>query len=181
MPLYRYKEFAPKIGRGVFIAPDAVVSGRVSIADDANIWFKVVARGDDNEIVIGKGCNIQDLSILHITAEFPLHIGDGTSVGHMAILHACTIAHHCLIGMGAKVLDGAFIDHHSVVAAGSVVPPGKSYPPYSMIMGQPAKVVRALTEQEIQAYGHHFESYVQLKDDYLNEEFFKRIDPEAGQ
>ncbi|MBH46729.1 MAG: gamma carbonic anhydrase family protein [Halobacteriovorax sp.] len=176
MPLYSYKDTSPELGEGVYIAPSADVIGRVFLEENVNLWHQVVARGDVNDIRIGAGTNIQDLSMLHVVEEIPLIIGKGVSVGHGAIIHACTIGDHCLIGMGSIILDGAVIGEHSVVAAGSVVAPGKQYPPNSMIMGSPAKVVRQLTDKEYEGYGNHYKSYVKYKDEFLDESIVKLID-----
>jgi len=166
--LYKYKDFSPSLAEGVFIAESADVIGQVSLGKDASLWFGVVARGDVNKIVVGDFTNIQDLSMLHVIDDVPLIIGNGVSVGHKAILHACTIEDNCLIGMGAIILDRAYIGKNSVVAAGSVVPPGKVYPENSMIMGNPAKVVRPLRPEEIRNYGEHYKSYIKTKNDFLN-------------
>lgn len=175
MSLYSYKDFSPTLGEGVYIAPSADVIGRVFLGKNVNLWHQVVARGDVNEIHIGEGSNIQDLSMLHVVEEIPLRIGKGVSVGHGAIIHACTIGDNCLIGMGAIILDGADIGDHCVVAAGSVVPPGKKFPANSMIMGSPAKVVRPLTDKEYEGYGNHYKSYLKYKDEFLNQEIVKLI------
>lgn len=176
MSLYEFEQKKPTIGEGCFIADSADVIGDVVVEDGANLWFNVVARGDVNKIFIGKGTNIQDLTMLHVIESLPLIIGEGVSVGHNVILHACTIENNCLIGMGAIVLDGALIGHHSVVAAGSIVPPGKRFPPGSMIMGSPAKVVRELTEEERENFGEHFQSYVGYSKQFLDKSNFKKID-----
>lgn len=175
MTYYSYKEFTPNIGEQCFIAPDATVIGRVEVADHANLWFKTVARGDVNFIKIGKNTNIQDLSMLHVTEENPLVVGSNVSVGHNVVLHACTIEDHCLIGMGAIVLDGVVIGRNSLVAAGSVVPPGKSYPPNSFIIGSPAKAIRELSDDEKKLYGEHYNSYMSYKDEFRNPELFKEL------
>jgi gamma-carbonic anhydrase len=169
MPVYQYKTFTPEIGPEAFIADGAHVIGRTTLGSCVSIWQNVVVRGDVNYIEIGDNCNIQDLSMLHVTEEFPLIIEENVSVGHNAILHACTIKRACLIGMGAIVLDGAVIGESSVVAAGSVVPPGKVFPGKSMIMGSPAKVVRALTDEEIDQYSNHYKSYQVTRSEYLND------------
>lgn len=176
MPLYSFDNVEPKIGERVFIAPSADVMGKVELADDSNIWFGCLLRGDENKIVVGKNSNVQDLTTLHVTEEFPCIIGDNVTLGHNVIAHACTIEDNCLIGMGAIVLDGAVIGKNSVVAAGSVVPPGKKYPPGSMIMGSPAVVRRPLREDELDQYGNHYKSYLVTKNDYLNEKKFKLIE-----
>ena len=137
------------------------------MGDHASLWFNVVARGDINQIIIGENTNIQDLSMLHVLEDVPLIIGKDVSVGHNVTLHACTVEDNCLIGMGAVVLDGALIQKNSVVAAGSVVPPGKSYPPNSLIMGNPAKLYRALKDDEIGKYGQHYLSYIETKNQFL--------------
>ncbi|MDC1175331.1 gamma carbonic anhydrase family protein [Bacteriovoracaceae bacterium] len=176
MAIYSLEENIPKIKNNCFIADSAQVIGRVSIGEHSSLWFNVVARGDVNQITIGNNTNIQDLTMLHVIEDIPLIIGDGVSVGHNAILHACTVEDNCLIGMGAIVLDGAVIGKNSVVAGGSVVPPGKSFPANSMIMGSPAKVVRPLREDEIKQYGQHYLSYVETKNAYLKDGALKRLD-----
>jgi carbonic anhydrase/acetyltransferase-like protein (isoleucine patch superfamily) len=176
MPLYSFKDHKPKIGEGCFVAGSADVIGQVEMGENSSLWYGVVARGDINKIIIGANTNIQDLTMLHVIESLPLLIGEGVSVGHNAILHACTVEDNCLIGMGAIVLDGAVIGKNSVVAAGSVVPPGKKFPSGSMIMGSPAKVVRPLTDEEFKGYGQHFNSYLESKDDFKNSEFLKRLD-----
>jgi carbonic anhydrase/acetyltransferase-like protein (isoleucine patch superfamily) len=176
MPLYSFKDHRPEIGEDCFIAPSADIIGQVELGNNSSLWYGVVARGDINKISIGSNTNIQDLTMLHVIEGIPLIIGSGVSVGHNAILHACTVEDNCLIGMGAIVLDGALIGKNSVVAAGSVVPPGKKFPEGSMIMGSPAKVVRALREEELKGYGQHFKSYLTSKDDFMNSEYLKKID-----
>jgi carbonic anhydrase/acetyltransferase-like protein (isoleucine patch superfamily) len=167
MPLYQFKDKSPSLAEGVFIAPSADIIGDVTLGQNANLWYNVVARGDINKIVIGENTNIQDLSMLHVIDDIPLIVEHNVSVGHHVTLHACTIEHSCLIGMGATVLDGACIGSNSVVAAGSVVPPGKSYPSGVMIMGSPAVVKRDLTAAELYQYANHYKSYLIAKDEFL--------------
>jgi len=175
MPLYSYKGIKPEIHSGVYIAPSADIIGKVILAENANIWYQCVARGDVNWIRIGKNTNVQDLTMLHVTKDFALTIGSEVSIGHSVTLHGCTIGDNCLIGMGAVIMDGASIGANSVVAAGSLVPPGKSFPEKSMIMGNPAKLVRPLTPTECQLYGNHYQAYVGYKDEYLDAELVKRL------
>ncbi|MBP9682791.1 MAG: gamma carbonic anhydrase family protein [Bacteriovorax sp.] len=175
MPLYSFKGIHPKIHNGVFIAPSADVIGKVILDENASLWHQCVARGDVNTIHVGKNTNVQDLTMLHVTKDFALTIGDQVSIGHSVTLHGCTIGNHCLIGMGAIILDGAIIGDNSVVAAGSLVPPGKVYPPGSMIMGNPAVVKRTLSESERELYGNHYTSYVGYKDEYLDSNQVKLI------
>lgn len=167
MPLYKFKSDEPSVGEGCFVAPSADVIGRVEIADNANIWFGCVLRGDINKIVVGENSNIQDLSMLHVIEEKPCIVGANVTVGHKATLHACTVEDNCLIGMDALILDGALIRKNSVVAGGSVVPPGKEYPEGSLIMGNPAKVIRPLSPEERDGYGNHYKSYILAKDEFL--------------
>ena len=177
MSLYKFKNLSPKIGKLCFIADSADIIGDVRLGDNANIWFNCVLRGDINHITIGENTNIQDLSMLHVIDNRPLIIGKNVTVGHQVTLHACSIEDSCLIGMGAIVLDGAVIKKNSIVAAGSVVPPGKTYPEGSMILGNPAKVVRALSTEEKEAYGNHYLSYILNKNEFLDQENLIVINP----
>ena len=168
MTIYNLNDVSPSLSEGVFIAESADIIGEVSVGENASLWFGVVARGDVNSITVGENTKIQDLTMLHVTEDLPLVVGKNVSVGHGAILHACTVEDSCLIGMGAIILDGAHIGKNSVVAGGSVVPPGKKYPENSMIMGNPAKVVRPLKADEIEKYGNHYKNYIAAKNDYLS-------------
>ena len=175
MPQYSFKGIKPQIGPGVFIAPSADIIGKVILEQNSNIWYQCVARGDVNWIRVGENTNVQDLTMLHVTKDFPLTIGAQVSIGHSVTLHGCTIGDHCLIGMGAVILDGAVIGESSVVAAGTLVPPGKIFPPGSMIMGNPAVLKRALSAEEQIAYGNHYKSYVEYKAEYLDPNLVKLI------
>ena len=166
MPIYSFKEFIPKINDTHYIAPGAMVIGNVQMGDHVNIWHNCVLRGDVNKIVIGERTNIQDLSMLHVTEASDLIIGSEVSVGHNVTLHGCKIDSHCLIGMGSTILDDAHIKECCIVAAGSVVPPGKTYPEGSMIMGSPAKVTRKLSDQEIDFIKNHHKSYLGYKEQF---------------
>lgn len=169
MAIYSYKEFSPNIGAEVYIAKSADVIGRITLGENSSLWFQVVARADVNYITVGENTNIQDLSMLHVTEDYPLIIGANVSVGHSVTLHACTIGDGCLIGMGATILDGAIIGKNSLVAAGSVVAPGKVYPEGSYIIGTPAIIKRQLTPSEIDTYSNHYKSYLITKDEFLKE------------
>lgn len=175
MPLYSFRGIIPQLGLGVYIAPSADIIGKIFFGDHVSIWHQCVARGDVNSITIGMNTNVQDLTMLHVTKDFPLTIGANVSIGHSVTLHGCTIEDHCLIGMGAIVMDGAHIGAHSVVAGGSVVPPGKKFPPNSMIMGNPAVLRRELTPKEIKLYGDHYKNYVKYKEEYLDPEIVKLL------
>ena len=177
MTLRRYQNFTPKLGARVYVDPMSLILGQVELGDDVSIWPFVAARGDVNRIVIGARSNIQDNSVLHVTHDgkytpggSPLLIGSDVTVGHGAILHACTIEDACLIGMGAIVLDKAHIGKHSLLAAGSVLSPGKIIEPGTMWRGNPARFVRTLSDVEIESLYYSAKNYVKLKDEYLNGE-----------
>ncbi len=175
MPLYSFRGTGPHVGKGVFVAPSADIIGRVILKENVNIWYQCVARGDVNVITVGENTNVQDLTMLHVTKDFPLVIGKNVSIGHSVTLHGCIIGDSCLIGMGAVVMDGAVIGDNCVVAGGSVVPPGKTFPAKSMIMGNPAVVKRQLTPEELTLYGNHYKAYVIYKDEYLDSNIVKLI------
>ncbi|HPR18321.1 MAG TPA: gamma carbonic anhydrase family protein [Candidatus Cloacimonadota bacterium] len=171
----KFKNYEPKIGKNVYIASTAEVIGRTEIGTDSSVWFGVVIRGDVHYIKIGERTSIQDLSMIHVTHftkedesdGFPVNIGNDVVVGHRVMLHGCTIRNACLIGMSATLLDGCEIGEESIVAAGSVVTEGKKFPPRSLIMGTPAKVVRTLSEQEIAGIYYSARNYVRYKNEYL--------------
>lgn len=137
------------IAEGVFIASGAIVVGDVTIAANASVWFNAVLRGDTEKLVIGAGANIQDGAICHADPGWPLIIGAGVTVGHGAILHGARIGDHSLIGMGAIVMNGAQIGSDCIVGAGSLIAQRKVFPDKSLIMGNPARMVRALTSDEM--------------------------------
>lgn len=150
----------PRLGTGVYLAQGAVVVGDVELGDHASVWFNAVLRGDINRIVVGHHTNIQDNAVLHLADEFPCLIGNYVTVGHSAIVHACTIGDEVLIGMGATVLDGAVIGDQSLVGARALVTPGTQIPPGSLVLGSPAKVARALTTEERAKLKYWAEKYV---------------------
>ena len=138
----------PRIADSAFIAPNATLLGDVTIGEQASVWYGAVLRGDINRIVVGDRSNVQDGSVLHLSADHGCLIGNDVTVGHMAMLHACTIGHEVLVGMGAIILDGVEIGDRCIIGAGALVTQNKKIPPGSMVMGSPAKVVRELTEDE---------------------------------
>jgi carbonic anhydrase/acetyltransferase-like protein (isoleucine patch superfamily) len=155
----KYLDYEPKIGKDVYVAPTALVLGRVTLGDRANVWPGVVLRGDINEIIVGEYTNIQDLCVGHLEDDLPLVVGSYVTVGHGAILHACEVGDGCLIGMGAIVLNGATIGEGSTLGAGSLVPPGKKIPPGVLAIGSPAKVARKLSDDEIAHNRYWAEKY----------------------
>ncbi len=145
-----------------FVADKAVVIGRVVLKKGASVWYNAVLRADIADIVIGEYSNVQDNCVIHVDYDTPTILGDYVTVGHGAILHACKIGDNTLIGMGAVVLDRAIIPDNCLVAAGALVPPGKTFPSGTLILGNPAKVARTLTKEEIQHLREHALSYYDL-------------------
>jgi carbonic anhydrase/acetyltransferase-like protein (isoleucine patch superfamily) len=161
MPIYELAGVRPALGRDVFVAPNASVIGDVTLGDESGIWFGTVLRGDYYPIRIGARTNVQDNSVLHITAsQAATTVGDDVTIGHMAIVHGCTIGNRCLIGMGSIVLDGAVIGDDCFIAAGSLVPPGKVIPPRSFVMGRPAKITRQVNDEDLKWIAHAAQVYV---------------------
>jgi carbonic anhydrase/acetyltransferase-like protein (isoleucine patch superfamily) len=161
-----YQNNHPKLHDTVYVAPGAWVIGRVVMGEDSSVFFNTVIRGDTDNITIGERTNIQDNSTLHVNEGDPLSIGSDVTVGHNAIVHACTVKDRVLIGMGSIILDRAVIDSDCYVAAGSLVAPGKTFPSGSMIMGSPAKVVRQLSQEEIDDIIRVAAHYVDSKNTY---------------
>jgi gamma-carbonic anhydrase len=150
----------PDISRAAFVARNATVIGDVVLGPLSSVWYGCVLRGDINSIEIGEGTNIQDLTLVHLADDYGVKIGRYCTVGHTAIIHACTIGDECLIGMGATVMDGAVIGDHCIVGANSLVTQRFVAPPGSMIWGSPARVVRPLTPTEIAGLRPWAEKYV---------------------
>ena len=177
MHLRPYHGRLPRLGENAYVDPAAVVVGDVEIGADASIWPFVAARGDVNFIRIGARSNIQDNCVLHVTHDgpytpggAPLIIGDDVTVGHGAILHACTIENACLIGMHATVLDNVHVHKHAMIGAGAVVSPGKIVGEGELWLGNPARCVRTLTDKQIEQLYYSAKHYVRLKDEYLEAE-----------
>ncbi|MBN9655541.1 gamma carbonic anhydrase family protein [Halobacillus sp. GSS1] len=156
-----YKGKIPDIHPNAYVAEDAVITGDVTIQENASVWFKTVIRGDVAPVHIGKNSNIQDLSLLHQSPDKPLIIEDGVTVGHQVTLHSAHIKENALIGMGSLILDGAVIGEQAFIGAGSLVPPGKVIPPNTLAFGRPAKVIRELNEEDIKELNRIRKSYVE--------------------
>jgi carbonic anhydrase/acetyltransferase-like protein (isoleucine patch superfamily) len=176
MALRSYQGVNPTLGERVYVDECALVIGRVTLGDDASVWPFAVARGDVNRIDIGARTNIQDGSVLHVVHDgptvpggLPLIIGDDVTVGHKAMLHAAHIGNRCLIGMAAVILDGAVVEDEVIVAAGSVVPPGKRLTSHGLYLGNPAKRARELTREEIERFLLSALHYVKIKENHLLE------------
>jgi gamma-carbonic anhydrase len=150
MPIYEHKGIRPTLGRDVFIAPNATVIGDVHLGDESSVWFSAVIRGDVFPIRFGARTNVQDGSVVHVTGgQAATTVGDDVTIGHMVLLHGCTVGDRCLIGMGSILLDGAEIGEECLVAAGSLIAPRTKIPPRSMVMGRPGKAVRTLSERDL--------------------------------
>jgi len=173
--LYPYKQYKPQLGQGSWVAPSADVIGNVSMGKNCSIWFGCVVRGDVHYISIGARTNIQDLSMIHVTHYKkedmsdgnPTIIGSDVTIGHRVMMHGCTIEDACLIGMSATILDGAVIGKESIVGAGSLITKNKIFPPRSLIMGSPAKVVRELTDEEVKELYASATRYIDFSREYL--------------
>jgi len=172
--ILKFKKWFPKIKKSAWVAPSADVIGNVKIGRDSSIWFGTVIRGDVHKIRIGERTSIQDLSMVHVTHYkqedmkdgHPTIIGDDVTIGHKVMLHGCTIENGCLIGMSATILDGAVIGEGSIVGAHSLVTSNKVFPPHSLIMGSPAKVIKTLTQDEVDSLIEHAARYVKFKSEY---------------
>jgi carbonic anhydrase/acetyltransferase-like protein (isoleucine patch superfamily) len=150
-----------KIHPTAFIAPTAAVMGDVTVAENASLWYHTVVRGDMAPIIIGSDSNIQDGTIVHVDEEVPCTVGQRVAVGHRVILHGCTVADDCLIGMGSVLLNGVTVGAGSVIAAGAVIPEGMQIPPKSLVMGVPGRIIRAvdpaLAERVKATWSHYVE------------------------
>lgn len=172
--LRQYKDQQPIVGKNVYIDKAAVVIGDVRIGDNVSIWPTTVIRGDVESISIGQDCNVQDGSVLHVShagdyAEkgHPLNIGRGVTIGHRAIVHACTVGNYCLIGMGAIIMDDAVLEDYVMLGSATLVPPGKKLAGGYLYVGTPAKQVRPLKDSEKEFLHYSYQHYIRLKNDYL--------------
>jgi len=160
-----FKGKMPEFGENVFIAPGAKIIGDVRLKNFSNVWFNAVLRGDINFIEIGEFTNVQDLCLIHVTKQLPAILGNYVTIGHNAVIHACTIKDNVLIGMNAVVLDGSEISENCIVAAGAVVTPYSKIPSGSLVAGVPAKVIRQLTKEEIEQIHQSALNYVNYAKD----------------
>ncbi len=174
MAVRKFNDKQPKIGKLVFIDDSAVVIGDVILGDDVSIWPTTVVRGDVERITIGDGTNVQDGSVLHVTHAgkytaqgHPLKIGKGVTIGHRAVVHACTVGDYCLVGIGAIIMDGAVLEDYVMLGAGALVSPGKKLESGYLYVGVPAKQARPLKESEKEFLEYSSRQYIQLKNEYL--------------
>ncbi|MCF7925119.1 MAG: gamma carbonic anhydrase family protein [Candidatus Izimaplasma sp.] len=166
MYLQRHLDQTPRVNKDAKIFQGANLSGDIVIDEGVNIWYNVSMRGDMAPIRVGKDTNIQDNAVIHTNTDLPTDIGKNVTIGHGAIIHACTIEDDALIGMGSIILDGAVVEQGALVGAGTLVPPGKTVPSYHLALGNPMKVIRKLTEDEIKANKKNNGYYLKLVKEY---------------
>lgn len=164
-----YKSVAPKIDPSVFLAPSATVAGDVEIGEGASIWFNAVVRGDFQPLRIGKNTNVQDNAVIHVMANVPTEIGDDVTIGHNAIIHARKIGNNCLVGMGSIILGYTEIGDNVVIGAGTMITQHKKIPSNSLVYGNPAQIIRALREDEIEALHESALDYRKVAENYKAE------------
>lgn len=157
--IYSLPDRYPTIDETSFIAPSADIIGSVTVKREASIWFNTVLRGDNDDIIIGERANVQDCSVLHTDPGLPLVIGNDVTIGHSSMLHGCKVGQFSLIGIGSIILNQASIGEFSIVGANSLVTEGKAFPDRSMILGSPAKVIRELTDEEVDKLRASSQSY----------------------
>jgi len=161
MPIYRLGDKVPQLAADVWIAPNATVIGDVRLAENVSIWWNAVLRGDNDPITIGENTNIQDGSVLHTDAGVPMQIGCDVTVGHLVMLHGCTVGDGSMIGIKSVILNGAVIGKNCLIGANTLIPEGKTIPDRSLVMGSPGKVVRELTDAQIVRITHSAAHYVE--------------------
>lgn len=167
--IYRLADLVPNLNKSNFIAPNATLIGDIVLGEHTSIWFNVVIRADVASIRIGENTNIQDGSILHVDAQFPMTIGDNVTVGHKVMLHGCTIGENTLVGMNAVVLNGANIGKNCLIGANSLVTENMQVPDGHLVLGSPAKIIKALDESTQAMFTQSAKHYVENGQRYLNE------------
>jgi len=166
MPLYQLGSKKPRVHPTAMIAPDSILIGDVTVGSRTSIWPGAVLRGDYGRIRVGANCSLQDNVVVHCSSQNPAVIGDGVTVAHNAIVHACKIGDECLIGAGAIIFDGARVGTHSIIGVGSVVLEGRTIPPRSVAVGAPAKVMRRATEKDVRMIRESYRAYVRMAEKY---------------
>ena len=161
MAVIALSDRVPVIGENAWIADNATVVGSVTLGADTSVWFNAVIRGDHDPVFIGQGSNVQDGAILHTDDGFPLWIGERVTIGHMAMLHGCTVGEGALIGMNAVVLNGAVIGKNCLIGANTLIPEGKTIPDRSLVVGTPGRIIRELTDDEIANILSGAQSYIE--------------------
>lgn len=167
MAIETFDDRVPDIHPSAFIAASADVIGRVSVGEEASIWYNTTLRGDINDIVIGPRSNIQDNAVVHLADDYGAYIGELVTVGHSAVIHACTVKDEVLVGMGACILDGAVIGERSIIGAHALVTGGMEIPPGSLVLGSPAKVVKTLDKEQQSGVKKWAEKYIKVSRKFL--------------
>lgn len=167
MPVYRLDAKVPQLADSVWVAPNATVIGDVRLAANVSIWWNAVLRGDNDPIAIGANSNIQDGSVLHTDAGVPMQLGRDVTVGHLVMLHGCTVGDGSLIGIKSVILNGAVIGKHCLIGANTLIPEGKVIPDRSLVMGSPGKVVRELSDEQVARIAQSAAHYVENARRYL--------------
>src|SRR6266700_223823 len=162
MPLYQLGSKKPKVHPTAVIAPNATIIGDVVVGSRTSVWPGAVLRGDYGRIRVGANCSLQDNVVVHCSSQNPAVIGNGVTVAHSAIVHACRIADECLVGAGAIIFDGAKVGTHSIIGVGSVVLEGRTIPPRSVAVGAPAKVMRRATDEDVRKIRESYRAYVRM-------------------
>lgn len=164
--IINYLDKEPKIDDSVFVAPGAYIIGDVSIGEQSTIWFNAVLRGDEGSIRIGKKCSIQDNATIHLYEDAPVVVEDEVTVGHQVVLHGCKIGRRSIIGMGSVVLDHAEIGEECIIGANTLITQGAKIPPRSLVVGSPGKVIRTLTDKDLELIQLSIDTYVQKGIDF---------------
>jgi len=166
MPIYQLGDDTPIIPASAYVAPEATLIGKIILGENVSVWPGVMIRGDNDFIKLGNGSNVQDNAILHTDPGFPLTVGDNVTIGHQAMLHGCTIGEGSLIGIQAVLMNSAVIGKDCLVGAGALVPEGKTYGERKLILGSPAKVIRELSDEDIEKMHRAAVGYVRRKELY---------------
>ena len=161
-----FEGVTPRINKNTYISESVDIIGKVNVEENVNIWFGTRLRGDMNNIIIGENTNIQENSVVHVDINSPCIIGKNVTIGHGAIIHGCSISDNVLVGMGSIILNNAQIGNNTIIGAGSLVTQGKEFPEGVLILGNPAKVIRQLTEAEIESIQRSADNYVSLSKKY---------------
>lgn len=164
----KFKDKEPVIEENVHIGEHVVVIGDVTLKKDSNIWFGTVIRGDEDKVVVGEGTNVQENSVIHVSKNSPVIIGNGCTIGHGAIIHGCSMGNNVLVGMGTIILNGVKIGNNTIIGAGSLITQNKEFEDGVLILGNPAKVVRKLTDEEIQSIKESYLNYIELSKECLH-------------
>ena len=179
MSIYRFGDITPTIADTAFIAPGARIIGDVTIGDESSIWYNCVLRGDVDRITVGARTNIQDGSVVHVTTrKYATHIGDDVLIGHLAMIHGCTLENHAFIGLGAIVMDDCVIEQHAMLAAGALLTPGKRIGRRELWAGRPARLLRMLSDEDVARNRRGATGYVALAREHRDS--LRQSGPEAA-